>query len=188
MTAVSPRVSPLQKEPASRILSVSLSVFALLFVFLALLAEGDGLLRDPDIFWHIEVGRRILPAPSRGLTSYRTPSKAIPGWPARICTQEEINCGKVYHDFSFNGYLIFRGVKTFIDGRTDQLFGGGFMTRVFEAGKRANDELLKLLDEHKITSAIVVPGSNQAVKLDKSRFWLRRYEDDTAAVYQRARD
>jgi hypothetical protein len=35
--------------------------------------------------------------------------------------------GRLYNDFHFGGYLIFRDVKTFIDGRTDQLFGGGFL-------------------------------------------------------------
>jgi hypothetical protein len=30
--------------------------------------------------------------------------------------------GLVDNPFDFGGYLIFRGIKTFIDGRTDQLF------------------------------------------------------------------
>jgi hypothetical protein len=93
--------------------------------------------------------------------------------------------GRVYNDFSFNGYLIFRGVKTFIDGRTDQLFGGGFLTRVFESPYRPDDEFLALLDEYKTSSALVVPGSAQARKLEESLSWVRRYEDDIAVVYQR---
>lgn len=92
--------------------------------------------------------------------------------------------GRVYNDFSFNGYLIFRGVKTFIDGRTDQLFGGGFLRRFFESPDQQADEFLKLLMEYKVTTAIVRPGSTQAMKLDNAPSWQRSYSDDVAAVYQ----
>jgi hypothetical protein len=96
--------------------------------------------------------------------------------------------GRLYNDFSFGGYLIFRDVKTFIDGRTDQLFGGGFLARTFESPNKPNDdEFLDLLDEYLVSSALVRPNSGQALKLDKASSWQRRYEDGIAAVYQRAR-
>jgi hypothetical protein len=93
--------------------------------------------------------------------------------------------GRLYNDFSFGGYLIFRDVKTFIDGRTDQLFGGGFLARTFESPNRPNDEFLQLLDEYKVSSALVRPESGQALKLDRAPSWRRVYEDAIAAVYQR---
>jgi hypothetical protein len=96
--------------------------------------------------------------------------------------------GRLYNDFSFGGYLIFRDVKTFIDGRTDQLFGGGFLARMVKSSSNPNDgDFLKLLDEYKVSSALVRPESGQASKLDRAPFWRRQYEDGMAAVYQRVR-
>jgi hypothetical protein len=94
--------------------------------------------------------------------------------------------GRVYNDFSFGGYLVFRGIKTFIDGRTGQLFGGGFLSRTFESPNKQNNEFLELLDEYKVSSALVKPQSSQAAKLDRAPSWRRRYADDVAVVYQRA--
>jgi len=82
--------------------------------------------------------------------------------------------GRVYNDFSFGGYLVFRGVKTFIDGRTDQLFQGGFLSRTFESPNKSNDEFLQPLDEYKISSALVRPQSSEALKLDRAPSWQRR--------------
>jgi hypothetical protein len=93
--------------------------------------------------------------------------------------------GRVYNDYSFGGYLIFRGIKTFIDGRSDQLFGGGFMARAFQSARKPNNEFLELLDEYKITSAIVEPASNESVRLGAARHWQRRYDDKISVVYQR---
>src|SRR5438132_13767699 len=45
--------------PASALLSLSIAVFAL-FSALLLNVAGETLLRDPDTFWHIGVGRLIL--------------------------------------------------------------------------------------------------------------------------------
>jgi hypothetical protein len=95
--------------------------------------------------------------------------------------------GRVYNDFSFGGYLIFRGVKTFIDGRTDQLFRGGFLARTFESSNKSNGEFLELLDEYKVSSALVRPESSQTLKLDRAPSWQRQYADDVAVVYQRTR-
>jgi hypothetical protein len=94
--------------------------------------------------------------------------------------------GRVYNDFAFGGYLIFRGVKTFIDGRTDQLFRGGFLPRTFESPNKTGDEFLEMLDEYKVSSALVRPESTQALKLDRTPAWQRQYADDIALVYQRS--
>ena len=87
---------------------------------------------------------------------------------------------------ALGGYLVFRGVKTFIDGRTDQLFRGGFLSRTFESPNKSNAEFLRLLDEYKISTALVRPESSAALKLDRAPSWQRQYADDVAVVYQRA--
>ena len=76
--------------------------------------------------------------------------------------------GRVYNDYSFGGYLILRGVKTFIDGRADQLFGGGFLAGTFESSIKSNDDFVNLIDKYNVTSALVLPKSGAAARLDKS--------------------
>src|SRR5207248_998561 len=66
----------------------------------------------------------------------------------------------IYNDFGFGGYLIFRGVKTFIDGRIDQLFQDGFMERSERA--RFEGTLSNLLNEYHISVALVKPDSREA--------------------------
>lgn len=93
--------------------------------------------------------------------------------------------GRIYNDYGFGGYLIFRGVKTFIDGRSDQLFGGGFMTRVFESTRRTGSDFLQLLNDHEIVVALVQRNSNEARILSREPAWRRQYGDNIAEVYRR---
>jgi hypothetical protein len=162
------------------------------FPFLSLKCQQN----DQFFNWLLRVSRplyaltfsALLIAPSLLILSTR----AI-GPPENIQPMAAVNyilrtdpSGRVYNDFSFGGYLVFRDVKTFIDGRTGQLFGGGFLSRTFESPNKQNNEFLELLDEYKVSSALVKPESSQAAKLDRAPSWRRRYADDVAVVYQRA--
>jgi hypothetical protein len=91
--------------------------------------------------------------------------------------------GPVYNDYDFGGYLIWAGVKTFIDGRTDQLFLGGFFRTQNEASKnRDSRDFATLLDRHGVTWALVKPRSDAARHLD-ALGWRKVYADASAAVY-----
>jgi hypothetical protein len=93
--------------------------------------------------------------------------------------------GNVYNDYSFGGYLIFRGIPTFVDGRSDQLFLGGFLTRLASTLKGTGREFLQLLDEHQISLALVRPNSADAQRLHESAAWRLAYADDVAVLYER---
>src|SRR5207245_5939961 len=54
--------------------------------------------------------------------------------------------GPVFNDYAFGGYLIFAGVKPFIDGR--YFYGDVFIKRYAEAVSVASDELPRLLGEY----------------------------------------
>ena len=59
--------------------------------------------------------------------------------------------GPVFNDFDFGGYLIFRGIKTFIDGRTLP-FGKQFAVDYFDAQKIQNlAKLDEMADTYKVT-------------------------------------
>ena len=87
----------------------------------------------------------------------------------------------IYNDFGFGGYLIFRGVKTFIDGRIDQLFQGGFLERAARASSQGT--LSELLKEYGISVALVKPKSRDVLQIERIPGWFRAYSDDTTIVF-----
>lgn len=93
--------------------------------------------------------------------------------------------GPVLNDFNFGGYLIFRGIKTFIDGRTLP-FGKKFAVEYFEA---MNIEKVAKFDEmadtYKVTWTLLQPGSPMAYHFDHSPKWRQLYADATAVIHVR---
>ena len=66
-------------------------------------------------------GPPISPKPSI------TPAAAVDYIVAKSLTEQ-----RLYNQYDFGGYLIFRNIKTFVDGRSDQLFLQGFTERLFD--------------------------------------------------------
>jgi hypothetical protein len=93
---------------------------------------------------------------------------------------------KLYNDYDFGGYLIFRGIPTFIDGRTAQLFLGGFMSNISRSLNGPKSEFLDLLDKYDVSLALVAPNSVAAQKLSDADTWHKAYADGAAVVYERA--
>jgi hypothetical protein len=93
--------------------------------------------------------------------------------------------GPVLNDYSFGGYLIFAGIPTFIDGR-GELFGGHFIDRYNRDISLADlNDLLKLLDDYKIRSTLLTPGTPAVALLDRLPGWQRVYGDGIAVVHKR---
>jgi len=93
--------------------------------------------------------------------------------------------GNMYNSYDFGGYLIFNGVKTFIDGRSDQLFQNGFMRRLYDVVERHPGDFGRLLDQYGITLALVTPDSPESQQLSRLFGWSRAYADDVSELYQR---
>ncbi len=92
--------------------------------------------------------------------------------------------GPVYNDYDFGGYLVRMGVRTFIDGRSDQLFSGGFTTRLNEALEAPSNELFAaILARQHVTWALVRPGSSEDRHLSTMPGWVSVYGDPYATVY-----
>ncbi len=91
--------------------------------------------------------------------------------------------GPVFNDYDFGGYLIFRGIRPFIDGR--YFYGDRFIKRYMEAIAVFNDQLPALLKEYGITWTLLRPGTPGAVWLDHLPGWRRLYTDDIAVVHVR---
>jgi hypothetical protein len=93
--------------------------------------------------------------------------------------------GPVLNDFDFGGYLIFRGIPTFIDGRTLP-FGEDFVLAYADAITPGDGSKLDYLaDKHKISWTLLRPKSVAALHFDHSAAWRRLYVDDLAVVHVR---
>ena len=96
--------------------------------------------------------------------------------------------GPVYNDYDYGGFLIAEGIPTFIDGRSDQLFLGGFISAVFAAREASGPEtLLALLDRHRVSWALVKTVSSEARFLASAPGWHLVHRDAEAAVFSRDR-
>ena len=90
------------------------------------------------------------------------------------------------NSYDFGGTLIFHGVKTYLDGRTDQLFLDGFMKRdretMHSSGKPGLEALLK---EYSVSWALLLPDDGRVPFFDEMTNWRKAYADDYAVIYQR---
>jgi hypothetical protein len=93
--------------------------------------------------------------------------------------------GPVYNSYDFGGYLISQRVPTFIDGRTDQLFLGGFFADL-EAKRAASSHegFAALMQARGITWALIEPGSH-ARRHFSAMGWRLVHQDASALVFAR---
>ena len=114
------------------------------------------------------------------------PSAAVTPAAALEAARRLALSGPVYNDYDFGGFLMAEGVPTFIDGRTDQLFLGGFISSLYRA-VRAPDgaDFMALLARRGVRWAMVRPGSAESRHLDRAPGWSRLHADPTAVLYGR---
>lgn len=92
----------------------------------------------------------------------------------------------VLNDYNFGGPLILAGFKTYVDGRSDQLFGGEFMQNYLASGgDRGQVELEKVLADPAIGWTIFPPLDPRNAALASEAGWVKAYGDDTAVIYVR---
>jgi hypothetical protein len=154
------------------------------------LASRAGVFQD----WRISSGMTApllvggLLASSAILLATRSlePPATVSAPAALAAVTDELRRKPVFNSYDLGGFLILNTVKTFIDGRSDQLFLGGFFTRSAEAGKAPQPiQLGRLLDEFKIEWAIVGPNKPEAALFPLLEGWRPLHKDDAAHVYVR---
>jgi hypothetical protein len=91
--------------------------------------------------------------------------------------------GNVYNPYDFGAYLIFRGIKTFIDSRTDQLFGDGFASSVSRTLHQEPSAFVTMLQKYDISIALVKPQSIESTELERSPLWKKVYSDATSQLF-----
>lgn len=94
--------------------------------------------------------------------------------------------GSVLNMYEWGGYLLYRGIPPFIDGRSD-MYRDAFIKDYFEALElHTSDGLQKMLDKHDIEWTLLPPRVSAIAVLDRLPGWRRIYADDTAVVHARA--
>jgi hypothetical protein len=122
------------------------------------------------------------------VTALRAPSPPARISPvAAVARLKSLGAKRVFNDYGFGGYLIYAGVPTFIDGRTE-LYGGDFMLRQDDAvNLRDLPELLRLLKAYGIDATILAPDRPAVALLDRLPGWRRVYTGRYAVVHMRVR-
>jgi hypothetical protein len=129
-----------------------------------------------------------------GLAALTWTLAAIGGWTPRAqispaAAVEAVKArttGPIFNDYDFGGYLIYAGLKPFIDGRTDQLYGEAFTVRYNRAVTLQNvGDFVRLLDERRIAATLLNPATPAVGLLDRMPEWKRVYADDVAVVHVR---
>ncbi len=93
--------------------------------------------------------------------------------------------GPMLNDYDFGGYLDFIGAAPFIDGR-GEIYGAKFINRYTRAINLQNlPDFLRLLDDYKIETTLLMPETPAVALLDRLPEWRRVYADDVAVVHQR---
>ncbi len=123
----------------------------------------------------VAVRPRMQAAPAAAVT----PEAAIAAYQATGVT------GNVFNTYELGGYLIFRGIPVFIDGRGD-MYGDAFMKEAADASwLRVPHALDSLLVRRQIGWTLLRPDAPAAELLDHLPAWTRLYTDSVAVVHVR---
>lgn len=116
--------------------------------------------------------RLLLPV-SRGADRV-TPMAALDHVPPALRARPVLNA------YDFGGYLIWRGVRVFVDGRTD-MYPDGFLARYDRAMRPDREALSDALARWRIAWTILPPGPVSAM-VAQTPGWRRIYADRFAVV------
>ncbi|MFB9270159.1 hypothetical protein ACFFWD_44745 [Bradyrhizobium erythrophlei] len=125
--------------------------------------------------WAVAAGQRITPPAAH------SPAAAVDVLKAR-------NAKRVLNDLPFGGYLIWRQVPVFIDGRAE-LYGETFDVAYYRALQLKDvGGFLDLLRTYDIDAVMLKPATPAAKLLDHIGGWQRIYADESAVVHVRVAD
>jgi hypothetical protein len=117
------------------------------------------------------------------IRNVRPPARNTPE--AAVASAGLARTGRVLNDYNFGGYLVFAGIPTFIDGRSE-LYGSQFVVRYNRALSLADlNDFIKLLDDYKLDTTLLDPNTPAVMLLDRLPDWQRVYSDEVAVVHKR---
>lgn len=90
----------------------------------------------------------------------------------------------VFNHYDFGGYLIWRGIRPFIDGRSD-MYGDAFTQAYFRAARPDAAQLDALLKRYRVDWTLLAAKDPMVRLMDAEPGWRRLYGDATAVVHVR---
>jgi hypothetical protein len=91
----------------------------------------------------------------------------------------------VFNDYEFGGYLIFKGIRPFIDGRAD-MYGDEFMRNYVGLHELDDDTINTWLNKYGVVWAIVHSDYRRGRIFDRPLpGWRMHYQDEFASVFLR---
>jgi hypothetical protein len=114
----------------------------------------------------------------------RKPDAFTPAAALAVAREAGLAGSRVFNDYSFGGYLIFEGIKPYIDGRSD-MYGDAFLKRYVEATRGVSGDLPDLLDQSKARWTLFAAKSPAVTLMDHLAGWHRVYADGTAVIHAR---
>jgi hypothetical protein len=124
----------------------------------------------------LAISRLVVPV-SRGDDAI-TPVSALAHVPPALAAQP------VFNAYNFGGYLIFKGVRPFIDGRAD-MYGDAFVKRYAAINGGDAAAVDAALKQYGIAWTITQPHEGVVAALEKRPGWKRLYADKYAVVLAR---
>ncbi|MBL6938182.1 MAG: hypothetical protein ISS15_06235 [Alphaproteobacteria bacterium] len=97
----------------------------------------------------------------------------------------ELRAGPVLNEYAFGGYLIWQGVKPFIDSRAD-LYGDRFVSDYARIIAPDPEALKAALNKNRVRWTMFAANSPVALQMDSLPGWHRIYGDGIAVVHARA--
>jgi hypothetical protein len=107
-----------------------------------------------------------------------TPRTALEHVPAGLKARPVLNT------YSFGGYLIYRGIKPFIDGRAD-MYGDAFFSRHIALMRGAPKTFDQAAAQYHLDWTVLQPREPLVRTLDSKPGWKRIYSDRYAVVHAR---
>ncbi len=104
---------------------------------------------------------------------------------AAVLELKKLDLKRVFNDYDFGGYLIYAGVPTFIDGRTELYGEKFFVDHNAASGLMEPDNLFRLLDRYSIEATLMRTQSAATKLLDHVDGWRKIYSDDIATIHLR---
>ena len=91
----------------------------------------------------------------------------------------------VLNEYNFGGFLIFNGVRPFIDGRAD-MYGDKFVGEYAEMMRPSRERIVETIERRGIEWAMLDAGSPARAVMEALPGWRLLYADKVAAAYSRA--
>ncbi len=125
----------------------------------------------------LSVVRFFLPAPAS--PPFASTQAALAALPADLKSKPVLN------GYAFGGYLIFEGIKPYVDGRAD-LFGDAFLADYARIARGEREPLDAVLAQDHIAWTMFAPGQGAVAAMDAAPGWRRVYADRMVVVHARA--